>query len=161
MINPEKRGNVLELSKALGNLHRTLLAMQEREYRHKHLLGRPPADLLQLVVSDPDFAWLHPLSELIVGLDAIADAAQADGPEPGPAIATIVESVISPDVAITSVLRDKLHRFIQASPEVAGAYAQMRVVLQPFIRQEPSTTAEELHVRHQRAVAEEKKNHLH
>jgi hypothetical protein len=64
----------------LRQLHRTLLILhkilldQER-HTYEQLNGPVTAPrLLQLVISDPHFAWLHAVSELIVAIDEVMEA---------------------------------------------------------------------------------------
>jgi len=52
----------------LLRLHRALLDAERVEHERVH--GPiTPAAFLQLLIADPRFAWLRPLSEIIVGLD--------------------------------------------------------------------------------------------
>lgn len=52
----------------LLRLHRALLDAERAEHERVH--GPiTPAAFLQLLIADPRFAWLRPLSEIIVGLD--------------------------------------------------------------------------------------------
>jgi hypothetical protein len=64
----------------LRQLHRTLLILhkilldQER-LSYEQIFGPVTAPrLLQLVIADPHFAWLHAVSELIVAIDEVMEA---------------------------------------------------------------------------------------
>jgi hypothetical protein len=62
-----------ELRKALLDLHKVLVD-SERENYEKVIGAIPsPNHFLQLLARDPWFAWLHPLSQLIVALDEALD----------------------------------------------------------------------------------------
>ena len=52
---------------ALG-LHKKLIDQERNRYELKHGKIRP-GEMLRLVAFDPEFAWLHPLSRLILGID--------------------------------------------------------------------------------------------
>ena len=52
----------------LLRLHRALLDAERAEHERVHG-AITPAAFLQLLIADPRFAWLRPLSEIIVGLD--------------------------------------------------------------------------------------------
>jgi hypothetical protein len=52
----------------LLRLHRALLDAERAEHERVHGTITPAA-FLQLLIADPRFAWLRPLSEIIVGLD--------------------------------------------------------------------------------------------
>jgi len=57
----------------LIELHKALLEAERAQYELVH--GRvPPAELLQLLLGDPQFAWLRSISELIVRIDELSEA---------------------------------------------------------------------------------------
>lgn len=65
---------------ALGQLSRSLLALHKLlldETRDRYLAEVGTIEnrfkLLDLVINDPFFAWLHPLSQLIVRIDELAE----------------------------------------------------------------------------------------
>lgn len=63
---PELRGALLDLHKALVD--------SERISYEKTMGGiRSPSHFLQLLTEDPWFAWLHPVSQLIVTMDEALD----------------------------------------------------------------------------------------
>src|SRR5271165_7614727 len=62
------RRKLVALREALLRLHKTLLEMERREYEKAH--GSVSAgELFRLVVDDPQFSWLHNLSEFVVRID--------------------------------------------------------------------------------------------
>ena len=64
----------------LLDLHRQLLAVVKTEYERGSGSVAHPGELLQLVIGHPAFAWLRPLSKLLVDLDdkdVVPDAAAA------------------------------------------------------------------------------------
>lgn len=57
-----------ELRQALLRLHKTLLEWERAGYERIH--GRQSSnDLLTALLNDPQFAWLRPISQLIVRID--------------------------------------------------------------------------------------------
>ena len=60
--------------RALLNLHKALIDSERVTY--EQTIGRiqSPGHFLQLVTSDPWFAWLQPLSQLIVCIDEVQDS---------------------------------------------------------------------------------------
>ena len=66
-----------------SNLHKVLLDDTRAAYEMDRGRVGSNATLLQLVINDPWFAWLHPLSELVVRIDETlqpdAPATEADG----------------------------------------------------------------------------------
>jgi len=62
------RRKLVALRQALLRLHKTLLDMERRSYEREH--GKlSPGELFRLVVDDPQFAWLHNISEFVVRID--------------------------------------------------------------------------------------------
>ncbi|MEA2329526.1 MAG: hypothetical protein QOE68_4485 [Thermoanaerobaculia bacterium] len=72
--SPERaalRGALRDVSKALLPLHRALIDAAKDDYAFGIAPVTPP-QLLQLLKDDPFFAWLKPLTALIVDIDEIA-----------------------------------------------------------------------------------------
>jgi hypothetical protein len=65
---------LIELRNALLRLHKTLLDNERYEYEQVHAPIGPPAAYLELVLNDPWFAWLRPMSGLVVRIDEALDA---------------------------------------------------------------------------------------
>src|SRR5262245_15382471 len=63
-----------ELRDALLDLHKTLLDSERAVYETKVCPIKSPHHFFQLVSSDPWFAWLRPISQLIVAMDEALDA---------------------------------------------------------------------------------------
>jgi len=62
------RQSLVALREALLRLHKTLLDMERRDYEKEH--GAVNAgELFRLVVDDPQFSWLHNISEFVVRID--------------------------------------------------------------------------------------------
>ncbi|MDT7603360.1 MAG: hypothetical protein QOF61_1357 [Acidobacteriota bacterium] len=61
------------LRSVLLRLHKTLLDTERATYEVVHG-SVSSGELLQLVINHPQFAWLHPVSELIVRVDEMLDA---------------------------------------------------------------------------------------
>ncbi len=79
-MNDAQRQLLNELRRALLHLHKTLLEWERAGYERIH--GRVSAgELLRVIVNDPQFAWLHPVSELIVRIDESLEIDALDGPE--------------------------------------------------------------------------------
>ncbi|HWD94282.1 MAG TPA: hypothetical protein VG938_18270 [Verrucomicrobiae bacterium] len=63
-----------EVRHALLKLHKTLVDSERVTYEKTVGAIRSPNQFLQLLTSDPWFAWLQPLSQLIVSMDEALDA---------------------------------------------------------------------------------------
>ena len=62
------RQKLVALRQALLRLHKTLLDMERRDYEKAHRVVTT-GELFRLVVDDPQFAWLHNISEFVVRID--------------------------------------------------------------------------------------------
>jgi hypothetical protein len=68
------RQKLVALREALLRLHKSLLEMERRSYEKEHG-GVNAGELFRLVVDDPQFSWLHNISEFVVRVDeALASA---------------------------------------------------------------------------------------
>jgi len=63
-----------ELREALLRLHKALVESERVSYEQTFGPITSPNHFLQLLTNDPWFAWLHPLSQLIVAMDEALDA---------------------------------------------------------------------------------------
>ena len=68
----ELRAALRELSKGLLPLHRALIEAARDDYAFAYGKTVGPAQLLQLITDDPFFAWLKPMTSLIVEIDEMA-----------------------------------------------------------------------------------------
>jgi hypothetical protein len=64
---------LLELRDALLDLHKALVDSERVSYEKTIGAIQSPNHFLQLLTGDPWFAWLHPLSQLIVAMDEALD----------------------------------------------------------------------------------------
>jgi hypothetical protein len=62
------RQKLVALREALLRIHKSLLDMERRSYEKEHG-GVNAGELFRLVVDDPQFAWLHNISEFVVRID--------------------------------------------------------------------------------------------
>lgn len=63
-----------ELSKTLTNLHKSLIESEKTGYENSFGTIDTPAEFLQLLMNDPWFAWMRPISELIAEMDEAVDS---------------------------------------------------------------------------------------
>jgi hypothetical protein len=69
----ELHQRLLGVRNALLSLHKALVDAEKETYEKTFGQIRSTNHLLQLVTRDPWFAWLHPLSQLIVSMDEALD----------------------------------------------------------------------------------------
>jgi hypothetical protein len=68
------RQRLTELRQALLKLHKALVDSERVDYEKTIGKIQSSNHFLQLLTNDPWFAWLHPLSQLIVAMDEALDA---------------------------------------------------------------------------------------
>jgi len=94
-MKPSDRQRLFDLRKALLHLHKTLLDWERAAYERVH--GRVPAsELLTAIVEDPQFAWLRPISELIVRIDVGVDSEDGDATVDVEALVARAREVVTP-----------------------------------------------------------------
>ena len=122
------RERLREMRIRLLNLHKVLLEDAKVAYEMDRGRVGSNASLLQLVINDPWFAWLHPLSELVVRIDETlrsdAPATEADGVM----LLEQVSSLLSPDDAPEEFSR-RYYEALQRQPAVIVAHAEVRRIL--------------------------------
>ena len=69
----DPRQQLVDLRLALLQLHKALIESEKVGYQKVVGEIKSPNHFLQLLTTDPWFAWLHPLSQLIVAMDEALD----------------------------------------------------------------------------------------
>jgi hypothetical protein len=123
------RDQLAALRLPLLELHRRLLDTERRRYEQAH--GRVSAgELLTLALRDQQFAWLHPISELIVRIDELIALDDLPDEKDVRFIADQVRTVLVP--AESGTHAEQLYdRAIQDDPAVLLAH---RAVMQALPR---------------------------
>lgn len=119
--SPERaaqRAALRELSKALIPLHRHLIDATKSDYAFAYAPIGSPSHLLRLINDDAFFAWLKPLTAIIVEIDEMTrrDFESKDAT----AIASRVEAFLGADQYV---------ELLQREVDVATAHAALRKVL--------------------------------
>jgi hypothetical protein len=119
---------LVDLRRALLHLHKTLLEWERTSYERVH--GRTPAaEFLKVIVTDPQFAWLRPMSELIVRMDESLEIDALDGPEVDLAwIVAQVRTFTAPDEAGTPYAQ-RYHAALQEHPDAVLAHRNVTALL--------------------------------
>jgi hypothetical protein len=117
-----------ELSKALLRLHKALLDGERVAYERIHGPIASNGAYLQLVLSDPAFAWLRHLSKLMAELDDVADADEASASGKIPELTASLRALLSP-VEGDDAFGGRYHEALQRSPDVVLAHAAVTNLL--------------------------------
>jgi hypothetical protein len=124
-VTPADRQLLFDLRKALLHLHKTLLDWERSAYERVH--GRASAsELLKAIVEDSQFAWLRPISELIVRIDEVVegDDASDDGHVAVEAVVARAREV----VALSETGTPNAQRYLRALQEHPDAVFAHRAV---------------------------------
>ena len=114
-----------EASRALIPLHRRLIDATRDDYAFGYAPVESPSQLLQLLNSDPFFAWLKPLTTLIVDIDEMA---RTDfEPKDAQAIVARVERLFGTNA--DAAFAEHYIPVLQRDVEVAIAHAAVRQAL--------------------------------
>jgi hypothetical protein len=119
-LSAATRQQLEDVRRALLRVHKALL--EDARIRYEREQGRIEGSgaLLRLVLNDPWFDWLHPLSGLVVQIDELlaADDAKAND---GVALLTQARALLRPDNSGDGFQR-RYHRAIQDAPDVLIAH---------------------------------------
>jgi hypothetical protein len=124
------RQRSLEIRNALLSLHKALIDSERASFEKTMGKIQSPNHFLQLLISDPWFAWLQPLSSLIVSVDELLDQKE-------PLTSGAVEDLISQSgrllVPAEHAKGFSGHYFqaLQRDPHVVLAHAEARSLLGP------------------------------
>lgn len=129
-LTEKTRQQLTQVRTALLRLHKTLLDFERDAYERAHDKIANSYAFLQLVMSDPWFAWLRQLSELIVEMDELLAAKET--PRDATALALIQQAtfLLTPS-ASGSEFQMKYFAAMQRSPEVVLAHSEFAALLGP------------------------------
>jgi hypothetical protein len=140
-IETPERALLTDLRHALLKLHKTLLDWERAAYDRVHgrTTGHP---LLQAILNDPQFAWLRPLSELIVRIDETLDNDVADIPGEADAIVAQARKLVSPGEQ-GAPYAERYQTALQEDPDAVFAHRDVGLVLKKY--RDPSTASGHTH----------------
>jgi hypothetical protein len=113
-----------QVRKPLLHLHKTLLDLEREAYERTHGRVENSYAVLQLVMHDPWFAWLHSLSELVVRVDEMLDAKEPV--RESEAVAVIDQARVLLTASETgSGFQKKYLSSLQQSPDAVLAHSEV------------------------------------
>src|SRR3954468_21525771 len=118
----EHKPALLEAASALREVHRTLVQAVRAAYEREVGPAGGPGQLLRLLTEDPYFAWLHPMSELIVDLDSLLNQELL----PQGTVAGVRQEIDRLTRAGDSPFWEKYAPFLQQDTDVVMAHGQLR-----------------------------------
>jgi catechol 2,3-dioxygenase len=127
-ITPDTRTRLTNVREKLLALHKALLEDAKHAYELDRGRISSSGQLLQLVINDPWFAWLHQISELIVRLDEVAAISGTASEADAAALLDQVDTLIVPSEA-GDVFARKYYEALQRQPAVVLAHGDVRRAL--------------------------------
>lgn len=127
-ISDTSRQRLRDLRARLLHLHKVLIDDAKAAYEMDRGRVGSNANLLQLVINDPWFAWLHSLSEMVVRID---EAVEPDAPTTQNDTSLLVEQVerlLTASEAGDGFAR-RYYEALQRQPAVVLAHADVRRTL--------------------------------
>lgn len=127
-VSEVTRGRLNEVRTRLLALHKALLEDARTQYEMDR--GRIPNSgaLLQLVINDPWFAWLHQISEIIVRIDEVTVPSSAGTEPDGRALLDQIDRLLMPSETGDPFSR-RYFEAIQRQPAVVLAHGDVKRVL--------------------------------
>jgi catechol 2,3-dioxygenase len=127
-MSADQRAGLADLRTRILNLHKVLLDDARTAYEwDRGRIGSSGA-LLQLVINDPWFAWLHALSELIVRIDEMVQPDAPASAADASAVLDHVEALLTPSETGEAFAR-RYYEALQRQPAVVLAHADVRRAL--------------------------------
>jgi hypothetical protein len=116
-INSETREVLGNLRNLLLDQHKLLLERERGEYEKTHGAIAGPGPFLNLVLNDPQFAWLRQLSTMVVEIDeALSRRSKADQPA-ADALLTQARDLMRPREN-GGDFQSRYYQAVQESPDV-------------------------------------------
>ena len=129
-LTEKTRQQLTQVRTALLRLHKTLLDFERNAYERAHDKIANSYAFLQLVMSDPWFAWLRQLSELIVEMDELLAAKEPPREATAGALIQQASILLTPSES-GSEFQKKYFTAMQRSPEVVLAHSEFAGLLGP------------------------------
>lgn len=112
------RESLTQVRRTLLDLHKALIDRERALYEQGHG-SVSPAEMLQLLIRDPQFSWLQPISGLIVRVDELISNAQ-ERRRPNPARPAMTPDQVSAEAQV--LLAET--RALLTSPDTPGGFRE-------------------------------------
>ncbi len=126
-VSADTRARLVEVRRALLRLHKVLLEEERASYERDRGSVGGSGEFLQLVINDPWFAWLRPVSELIVRIDELQEPAQETTEEE--ALAALGQAATLVRTADGGEFGRRYREILQQSPDAVLAHAGLSRLL--------------------------------
>src|SRR2546421_558790 len=131
LMSAESRERLRGVSRALLRLHKALLDDERAQFERVRGRIESSGEFLQLVLHDEWFAYLRPLSALVVQIDELLDAKEATNEEASALIAQ-ARAMLKPSETGNEFER-RYYAAIQREPDVIFAQREVLQVLTAYV----------------------------
>ena len=122
------RQTLIGVRHGLLSLHKALIVAEQLTYERIYGRVDSTGQLLQLVMNDPWFTWLHPLSNMVVRIDELLDSEERLSVDDVALIMAEVRALIRPSEAGDGYERS-YYEALQRAPDVVMAHCEMKKLL--------------------------------
>lgn len=129
------REQLVALRGALLRLHKALLEMERRDYEREHGVVNV-GELFRLVVDDPQFGWLHNISEFVVRLDETLTGKAPVTISDSNTAFDLARKMFTPTEAGDAFQKQYFHS-IQRDPAVVMEHAELARLFSQTLKEDP------------------------
>ena len=115
------RQTLTDVRHGLLGLHKALIVAEQLTFERIYGRDDSTGQLLQLVMNDPWFTWLHPLSNMVVRIDELMDGDEAVTAEDVAILMTEIRALIRPSEMGDGFERS-YYEALQRAPDVVMAH---------------------------------------
>jgi hypothetical protein len=117
------RQKLVALRQVLLRIHKSLLDMERRSYEKEHGTVST-GELFRLVVDDPQFSWLHNISEFVVRIDEALSSDQSVTDTDSHVAISLARKIFAPSET-GDAFQKKYFTAIQSDPAVVMEHAEL------------------------------------
>jgi hypothetical protein len=122
------RQMLLDIRRSLLGLHKALIIAEQLTYERINGRVGSTGQLLQLVLNDPWFTWLHPLSQLVIRVDELLDGETEPTAVEVEYLLSEVRALIRPSEEGDGFERS-YYEALQRAPDVIFAHVEVKKLL--------------------------------
>jgi hypothetical protein len=123
------RQMLLDVRRGLLGLHKALIIAEQLTYERINGRVGSTGQLLQLVLNDPWFTWLHPLSQLVIRVDELLEEDMEPTTVEVEHFLAEVRDLIRPSEEGDGFERS-YYEALQRAPDVIFAHVEVKKILQ-------------------------------
>lgn len=112
----------------LLGLHKALIVAEQVTFERIYGRVDSTGQLLQLVMNDPWFTWLHPLSNIVVRIDEVLEENEELTTEEMATLLTEVRALVRPS-ELGDGFERSYYEALQRAPDVVMAHCEMKKLL--------------------------------